>query len=71
MLRTVLSGPTTCSGLIGGSWALSWSVFGSKSAIRASKSAPRALQEGPRDFQEALKRLFEGFRVEDEIGNRF
>ena len=36
-----------------------------------SKSAPRAPQEGPRGFQEALKRLLEGFRVEDEIGNRF
>ena len=28
-------------------------------------------QEAPRALQEALKRLFEGFRVEDEIGNQF
>ena len=29
------------------------------------------LQEAPRALQEVLKRLFEGFRVEDAIGNQF
>ena len=47
------------------------------SAPRAPQDGPRAiqtsffrLQEPPRELQEAIKRLLEGFRVEDAIGNR-
>ena len=53
-------------------------MLGGFSAPRAPQDGPRAipttffrLQEPPRALQEALKRLFEGFRVEDAIGNQF
>jgi len=53
-------------------------MLGGFLAPRAPQDGPRAtpttffrLQEPPRALQEALKRLFEGFRVEDAIGNQF
>ena len=55
--------------------------MGAKGVPKASQELPRAainaqersraLQEGSRDSQETLKMVFEGFRVEDEIGNQF
>ena len=53
-------------------------MLGCFSAPRALQERPRAtpttffrFQESPRALQEALKRLFEGFRVEDATGNQF
>ena len=53
-------------------------VVGAFRRPRVPQEGPRAiptsffrLQELPRALQEALKRLFEGFRVEDAIGNQF
>ena len=52
--------------------------LGGVSAPRVPQDGPRAtptssfrLPEPPRALQEALQRLFEGFRVEDAIGNQF
>ena len=54
MITSVLSGPTTCSGLFGGSWAL-------VSVLSGSKSAVGALQERSKRVQEASERLSRGF----------
>ena len=67
MITSVLSGPTTCSGLTGGSGRCNRVQEPPKSGQERFQLYFFRLQERSRALQEASKRVPEGFRVEDTI----